>query len=91
VHLDVFPPGIDKTLIALKELAEAARKDSGNLRFEVTQSAKPPTSHTTLYGAWTSRQAYDEFEAAAYARRFRDIVGPLLGSPYDDRLYALID
>jgi quinol monooxygenase YgiN len=91
VHLDVFPPGIDKTLVALKELAEAARKGDGNLRFEVTQSAKAPTSHTTLLGAWASRKAYDEFEQTAYARRFRDTVGPLLGSPYDDRLYALID
>ena len=48
-------------------------------------------SHTTLYGIWQNRQAFDAFETAAYARRFRDTLGPFLGSPLDDRLYALID
>jgi quinol monooxygenase YgiN len=91
VHLDVFPPGIAKTLVALKELAEAARKGEGNLRFDVVQSIQQPTSHTTLYGGWQSRKAYDAFEGSGYARRFRDAIGPLLGSPYDDRLYALVD
>jgi quinol monooxygenase YgiN len=91
VHLDVFPPGIDKTLAALKEVADAARKGEGNLRFDVVQSIKPPTSHTTLYGGWQSRKAFDEFESSNYGKRFRDTVGPLLGSPYDDRVYALVD
>ena len=91
LHLDVFPPGLAKTLVAVKEVAEAARKGEGNLRFDVVQSVNPPTSHTTLYGGWQNRQAFEEFEGSGYARRFRDTVGPLLGSPYDDRLYVLID
>ena len=28
---------------------------------------------------------------SAYARQFRDTVGPLLGSPFDDRLYVPIN
>jgi quinol monooxygenase YgiN len=91
VHLDVFPPGLEKTLAALKDVAAAARKGEGNLRFDVVQSVKAPTSHTTLYAAWQSREAFDAFQSSSYARRFRDIVGPLLGSPYDDRLYTLVN
>jgi hypothetical protein len=28
---------------------------------------------------------------SAYAKQFRDTVGPLLGSPFDDRLYRPIN
>jgi quinol monooxygenase YgiN len=91
VHLDVFPPGLVPTLAAVKQVAEAARKGDGNLRYEVTQSVKPPLSHMTLFAAWQSRQAFDAYEMSAYGRRFRETIGPLLGSPYDDRLYVSIN
>jgi quinol monooxygenase YgiN len=91
LHLDVFPPGIDATLAAAKAVAEAARKGEGNLRYDVVRSVNPPLSHTTLFAAWQSRKAFDAYENSAYARQFRDTVGPLLGSPYDDRVYVPIN
>jgi quinol monooxygenase YgiN len=91
LHLDVFPPGIDATLAAAKAVAEAARKGEGNLRYDVVRSVKPPSSHTTLLAAWQNRKAFDTYESSTYARQFRDIVGPLLGSPFDDRLYVPIN
>jgi quinol monooxygenase YgiN len=81
LHLDVFPPGIEPTLAAAKVVAEAARKGEGNLRYDVVKSVKQPQSHTTFLAAWRDRKAFDAYESSAYAREFRDIVGPLLGSP----------
>ncbi|HLK81267.1 MAG TPA: antibiotic biosynthesis monooxygenase [Xanthobacteraceae bacterium] len=91
LHLDVFPPGIEPTLAAAKAVAEAARKGEGNLRYDVVKSVKPPQSHTTFLAAWRDRRAFDAYESSADARRFRDTVGPLLGSPFDDRLYLPIN
>jgi quinol monooxygenase YgiN len=91
VHLDVFPPGLVPTLAAVKQVAEAARKGEGNLRYDVVQSVKPPLSHMTLFAAWQTRKAFDDYEMSAYGRRFRETIGPLLGSPYDDRLYVTIN
>jgi quinol monooxygenase YgiN len=91
LHLDVFPPGIEPTLAAARAVAEAARKGEGNLRYDVVKSVKPPQSHTTFLAAWRDRIAFDAYESSAYARQFRDTVGPLLGSPFDDRLYAPIN
>jgi (4S)-4-hydroxy-5-phosphonooxypentane-2,3-dione isomerase len=91
LHLDVFPPGIDATLAAAKAVAEAARKGEGNLHFDVVKSVNPPQSHTTLLAAWQNRKAFDAYENSAYARQFREAVGPLLGSPFDDRLYVPIN
>jgi autoinducer 2-degrading protein len=91
LHLDVFPPGIEATLAAARAVAEAARKGEGNLRYDVVRSVKPPLSHTTLFAAWQNRKAFDVYEDSAYARQFREAVGPLLGSPFDDRLYKSIN
>ena len=91
VHLDVFPPGLVPTLAAVKLVAEAARKGEGNLRYDVVQSVKSPLSHMTLFAGWQNRNAFDDYEKSAYGRHFRDTVGPLLGSPFDDRLYATIN
>ena len=91
LHLDVFPPGIEATLAAERAVAEAARKGDGNLRYDVVRSVKPPLSHTTLLAAWQNRKAFESYENSAYARQFRDAVGPLLGSPFDDRLYVPIN
>jgi quinol monooxygenase YgiN len=91
LHLDVFPPGIEATLAAAKAVAEAARKGEGNLRYDVVVSAKPPQSHSTFIAAWQDRKAFDAYEMSAYGRQFRDAVGPLLGSPFDDRLYVPIN
>jgi len=91
LHLDVFPPGIEPTLAAAKAVAEAARKGEGNLRYDVVKSVKAPTSHTTFLAAWRDRKAFDAYESSASARQFRDTVGPLLGSPFDDRLYVPIN
>jgi quinol monooxygenase YgiN len=91
VHLDVFPPGLVPTLAAVKAVAEAGRKGEGNLRYDVLKSVKPPLSHMTLFAGWQNRKAFDAYEASAYGRHFRDTVGPLLGSPFDDRLYVTIN
>jgi quinol monooxygenase YgiN len=91
LHLDVFPPGLAPALAAVKKVAEAARKGDGNLRYDVVQSVKAPLSHMTLFAAWQSRKAFDDYEKSGYGRQFRDAIGPLLGSPFDDRLYAAIN
>jgi quinol monooxygenase YgiN len=91
LHLDVFPPGLAPALAAVKQVAAAARKGDGNLRYDVVQSVKAPLSHMTLYAAWQSRKAFDDYEKSTDGRHFRDAIGPLLGSPYDDRLYAMIN
>jgi quinol monooxygenase YgiN len=91
LHLDVFRPGLEQTLAAAKAVAEAARKGEGNLRYDVVKSVKQPQSHTTFLAAWRDRKAFDAYESSAYARQFRDTVGPLLGSPFDDRLYVPIN
>jgi quinol monooxygenase YgiN len=89
--LDVFPPGLVPTLAAVKDAAAAARTGEGNLRYDVEQEGLGLGNHMIFYAAWQNRGDFDAYEKSDYARHLRDVVGPLLGSPYDDRLYALLD
>ena len=50
-HVDVVPPRKDDGLAALKTLADAARAEPGNVRFEVVQQTTRP-NHFTVVEIW---------------------------------------
>jgi quinol monooxygenase YgiN len=85
-HVDVAPPNRDKIIVALKALAEATRKDAGNIRFDVLQQ-KSRTNHFTVVEAWKDQESNDAHEIAAHTRDFRAALGPLTGALYDQRWY----
>ena len=91
LHLDVFPNQLQTGFEAAKQVAEAARKGEGNLRYDVVSEISVPTNYMTVFAAWKNRKAFDDYEMSSYARQFRNKVGPLLGSPFDDRLYTAIN
>jgi quinol monooxygenase YgiN len=85
-HVDVFPTGKDQAAELVKVQAEAARKDDGNLRYDVLQWDGHP-NHFTLVEAWRDRKAFDASSAAAHTKEFRQKLMPLEGALYDERLY----
>ena len=86
-HVDVIPNPQAAPL--LERLAEASRKEAGNLRFDVLQYAVRP-NHFTVIEHWRSQAALDAHVAAAHTRQYRDELQPLTGSPLDERVYASI-
>ena len=89
-HADAIPPGKDDALALLKQLAEASRKESGNVRFEVLQQSSRQ-NHCTIVEVWQDQQALEAHAMAAHTRQFRDKFQPLSGSLYDERLYKALD
>jgi quinol monooxygenase YgiN len=88
-HVDVFPAGKDQAVELVKAQAEAARKDDGNLRYDVVQWDGHP-NHFTLVEAWRDRKAFDASVAAPHTKEFRDKLTPLEGALYDQRLYQAV-
>jgi quinol monooxygenase YgiN len=88
-HVDVFPVHKDLAIELVKAQADAARKDDGNLRFDVLQWDGHP-NHFTLVEVWRDRKAFDASVAAAHAKDFRQKLTPLEGALYDERLYQLV-
>lgn len=89
-HVDVPPTSKDACIAELKTLAEASRKEPGNLAFGVTQQANRP-NHFTVVEVWQDQKAFDAHAVAAHTKKFRAALGPMLGAPYDDRVYAAVE
>lgn len=88
-HVDFIPPKKDDGLAAIKQLAGPSGKDQGNLRYDVLQQGNRP-NHLTLVEVWRSPQALEAHESAAHTVAFRDVLLPMSGALFDQRLYKLI-
>ena len=88
-HVDVFPTFKDQAAALVKAQAEAARKDDGNLRYDVLQWDGHP-NHFTLVEVWRDREAFDASVVAPHNKEFRQKLTPLEGALYDERLYQAV-
>ena len=88
-YVDVFPNFTDDTMKALRQFAADSRKDPGSIRFEFLQDVVR-TNHFSIVEVWQSRQAYDAHLTQEHSKRFREKIQPGLGSPFDERLYNLV-
>jgi quinol monooxygenase YgiN len=85
-HVDVPPPRREEAEALLKAVAEESRKDEGNIRYDVYQEISR-TNHFTIFATWRDAKAFESHEIKPHVRRFRETLAPMLGAPYDDRLY----
>ena len=84
-YVDVAPAAKDQAAALLRPLAEASRKDAGNLLFQILQRTAPAHQFVIL-ATWKDQQALDAHSAAAHSKQFRSQTEPLLIGPIDDRL-----
>jgi quinol monooxygenase YgiN len=90
-HVDVPPPRKDETEVLLQKLADQSRKDPGNVRYDVFQQNAPRTNHFTVLAMWSDGDGFASNQAALHTRQFRENLGPMLGAPYDERLFTFVD
>lgn len=89
-HVDVPPPRREETEVLLTVQAAQSRTDPENVQYDVFQQNAPRTNHFTVFAAWKDETAFVSHQASQHTRRFREGLGPMLGAPYDERLYKLI-
>jgi quinol monooxygenase YgiN len=89
-HVDVPQSSKDACIGELKTLAEASRKEAGNRAFGVVQQSNRP-NHFTVVEVWQDPKAFDAHAVADHTKQFRAALGPMLGAPYDDRVYAAVE
>ena len=83
-HVDVSPdPAVAPMLTTL---AEASRRESGNMRFDALLHTMR-ANHFEIIETWQSRKALDAHAAAAHTRKYRDDLQRFLGSPLDERMF----
>jgi quinol monooxygenase YgiN len=88
-HVDIGGQGTNAPDL-LQRLAEASRREPGNLRFDVLQHSMR-ANHFTVIEAWQNQKAFDTHAAAPHTRQYRDGLAPIAGSPLDERIYKVIE
>jgi quinol monooxygenase YgiN len=84
-YIEVAVSSASQAATLLKQLAEASRKDSGVINFEVAQRTSPSNQFVVLE-AWKDQQAYDAHMAAAHTKQTTGSLAALLIAPTDTRL-----
>ena len=83
-YVEVAPSASATTKGLLRQLAEAARKEDGNMRFEILERTAPPNQFAVV-AVWRDQKAYDAYAAGAHSKEFRDKIKPYLISGIDER------
>jgi quinol monooxygenase YgiN len=89
-HVDLIGAKKDEGLAAVKQLSIDSAQDAGILRYDVLQQGSRP-NHLTLVEMWRGKTDLEKHEVAAHTRKFRELLLPMSGSLYDQRLYRAIN
>ena len=89
-HVDVAGGFKDDGIAMMNKLAADSRKEAGAERFELWQQNNR-LNHFTLVEIWKDRAALDAHNRGGASREFREKVGHLLGTLYDDRRYRSLE
>ncbi len=86
-HIDVLGAGAVKAREMLRTLADASRKEPGNVRFDALQGVRQ--NHFTVVEVWRDERAREAHLTGAPTRTFREGLYQFAidGAPYDERLY----
>jgi autoinducer 2-degrading protein len=88
-HVDIGGQGTNAADL-LRKLAEASRKEEGNLRFDVLQHAMR-ANHFTVIEGWQTAKAVDKHASATHTKEYRNLLAPIAGGPLDERIYKLVE
>jgi quinol monooxygenase YgiN len=89
VHVDIEPAKVNTALPLLQAFSEQARHDPAVRHIEVLQQTGAG-NHFTIIEVLQSAQAYKDFVQTPYVISMRTQLQPMLGSPFDERLHALM-
>ena len=88
-YVEVVPPVAAQAAGAVRQYAEATRKDAGAVRVESVQRIDRPSQFVVL-SAWTEAKAFEAHQAGAATKAFQTTIQPLLASPNDTRLHQAL-
>ena len=90
-HCDVAGGNTQNLINAFAPLSEASRKDAGMVRYEILDEVPAHANHFRLYEEWASMAAFEAHDRATHTQTYRQTILPWLGTPYDQRLYRLVN
>jgi quinol monooxygenase YgiN len=90
-HIDVAGGNTQNLINALGPLGEASRKEAGMVRYEILDEVPAHVNHFRSFEEWSNLAAFEAHNRAPHTQTYRNTVLPWLGTPYDQRLYRLVN
>jgi quinol monooxygenase YgiN len=75
----------------MKPLSDGSVKEQGMTKYQILRQAPGTGNHFRVFEVWASEQAWDAHNLAAHTQTFRNELAPLLGTPYDQRKYTVVN
>jgi len=88
-YIDVYPNFADECKKLLQQFAVDSRKDAGSVRFEVLQDLSR-SNHFTLIEIGRASRTSTRILHPPTPRAVREKIGPMIGAPFDERLYTIV-
>jgi quinol monooxygenase YgiN len=90
-HIDVAGGNTQNLINAFAPLAEGSRKEAGMVRYEILDEVPAHVNHFRSFEEWSNIAAFEAHNRAPHTQTYRATVLQWLGTPYDQRLYKLVN
>ena len=90
-HIDVAGGNTQNLIRAMAPLSEASQKENGMVRYEILDEVPAHANHFRSFEEWSNLAAFEAHNRSAHVQTYRSAVQPWLGTPYDQRLYKLVN
>ncbi len=90
-HIDVAGGTMQGLLGLLGPLGDASRKENGMVRYEILDEVPAHPNHFRFLEEWASMAAFEAHNRAPHTQTYRQTVLPMLGTPYDQRVYKVVN
>lgn len=90
-HIDVAGGNTQNLINAFAPLWEGSRKDAGMVRFEILDEVPAHVNHFRSFEEWANLTAFEAHNRAPHTQAYRAAVQQWLGTPYDQRIYRLVN
>lgn len=90
-HCDVAGGNTQNLINAFAPLSEGSRKENGMVRYEILDEVPAHANHFRLYEEWANMAAFEAHNRAPHTQAYRQVILQWLGTPYDQRIYKVVN
>jgi quinol monooxygenase YgiN len=90
-HIDVAGGNTQNLINAFAPLWEGSRKEAGMVRYEILDEVPAHVNHFRSFEEWSNLAAFEAHNRAPHTQTYRSTVLQWLGTPFDQRLYRLVN
>jgi quinol monooxygenase YgiN len=90
-HIDVAGGNTQNLINAFAPLWEGSRKEAGMVRYEILDEVPAHVNHFRSFEEWSNLAAFEAHNRSPHMQTYRATVLPWLGTPFDQRLYKLVN